>query len=98
MITTTVTKNDFWNSLQQSDSYKNNFSYEGANTLFDYLEELSEEIGDFEYDPIAWCCEYTEYKNFKEVKEQYPHIKTLEELEDSTQVIEFDNGLIIQDF
>lgn len=38
-----------------------NFSYGGKQILFDYLENLSEDIGEpFELDVIALCCEYTE--------------------------------------
>lgn len=39
-----------------------NFSYEGLGALYEYLEELSEDIGDdIELDVIAICCDYTEY-------------------------------------
>lgn len=34
-----------------------NFSYEGLELLFDYLEELNP---DYELDVIELCCEYTE--------------------------------------
>lgn len=38
-----------------------NFSYEGMQILFDYLENLSEDIGEpVELDVIALCCEYNE--------------------------------------
>ena len=37
------------------------FSYEGLEVLFDYLEELSEDIGEpIELDVVALCCEYYE--------------------------------------
>lgn len=37
------------------------FSYEGLEVLFDYLEELSEDTGEtIELDPVALCCEYYE--------------------------------------
>ena len=37
------------------------FSYEGLEVLFDYLENLSEDIGEpIELDVIALCCEYYE--------------------------------------
>ena len=37
------------------------FSYEGLEVLFDYLEELSESTGEpVELDVIALCCEYYE--------------------------------------
>ena len=37
------------------------FSYEGLEVLFDYLDELSEDTGEpVELDVIALCCEYYE--------------------------------------
>ena len=37
------------------------FSYEGLEVLFDYLDELSEDIGEpIELDVVALCCEYCE--------------------------------------
>ena len=40
---------------------QNNFSYEGLEVLFDYLENLSEDIGEpIELDVIALCCDYEE--------------------------------------
>ena len=99
MIITTTTINDFLSWLHQSASYKNNFSDNGAKALFEYLEDLSDELEDpLEFDPIAWCVEFTEYENLKEIQEQYWDIKTLDDLRDNTQVIEFDNGIIIANF
>ena len=37
------------------------FSHEGLEVLFDYLEELSEGTGEtIELDPVALCCDYYE--------------------------------------
>ena len=37
------------------------FSYEGLEVLFDYLDNLSEDIGEpIELDVVAFCCEYYE--------------------------------------
>ena len=39
----------------------NNFSRDGLTALYNYLVELEEDMKeDFEFDPIALCCEYTE--------------------------------------
>ena len=84
-----------------SDSYKNNFSYEGKRALFDYLENYEEETGEeIELDPIALCCDYTEYENLEELKKSYPDIEDLDDLEKNTQVIliEGSDGFIIQQF
>lgn len=53
-------------------SYENNFSYEGKRALFDYLENLEDDIGEIiDFDPIALCCEYTEYDSAYEAMQQY---------------------------
>lgn len=99
MIITTTTIDDFLNWLHQSASYRNNFTDNGARALFEYLEDLSDELeGPLEFDPIAWCCEFSEYTDLKEIQEQYWDIKTLDDLRNNTQVIEFDNGIIIANF
>jgi hypothetical protein len=76
---------------------ENNFSYDGLTALYEYLTNLEDDIGEqIEFDPIAICCDYTEYKNLDEIKKEYDDIKTIEDLEDNTSVIQFDEGLIIQ--
>ena len=73
-----------------------NFSYEGARALFQYIEELEDDIGEqIEFDPIAIRCDYSEYKNLEEVKEYYDNIETIEDLQDHTTGIPFMHGLII---
>lgn len=38
-----------------------NFSYEGLSILFDYFEQLEDDIGEeMELDVIAICCDYSE--------------------------------------
>ncbi len=89
-----------------SDTYKNNFSYMGKRALFDYLEEYEQSTGEeVELDPIALCCEFTEYESFEDFKNDYPNIETLEELQDRTQYIPVENingnvseAFIIQQF
>ena len=99
IVDTITDSSKFYHFLQSTDGYKNNFSYDGACALQEYLDELSEDIGeDIEFDPIAWCVEFSEYKSIKEIKENYIDIKNLDDLRDHTQVIEFDGGLVIQDF
>ena len=83
------------------ETYKNNFSYEGKASLFEYLEEYEESTGeDVELDIIALCSEYTEYESMKELRGQYPDIKDLEDLQNNTQVIEIEgtDRFIIQDY
>jgi len=67
-----------------------------------------------EYDPIAFCCDFAEYSNdeMHDLSLEYddaPHVKDysdeedwksafIEWLNEQTQVIEHDNGFIIQAF
>ena len=77
-----------------------NFSYDGLTALYDYLIQYEEDCGtELEFDPIAYCCEYTEYENFKEVKQNYD-IKSFKELEDNTTVLKIPNTsrFIIQNY
>ena len=80
-----------------------NFSYEGTKALIDYLEDLEDSIGEkIEFDPIAFCCEYSEYDNIEECLKEYDNleIKTIDDLRDHTQVIEVEDSkaIIIQNF
>ena len=86
---------------------RDNFSYDGAKALMEYLEDLSEEMGsDIEYDPIAFCCDFSEYSEdeLDALADQYDdapkgdHEALLEWLRDQTTVIEFAGGIILQEF
>jgi len=78
-----------------------NFSYDGLKALFEYLEEYEEDTGtEIEFDVIALCCDYTEYKNLKEFQEAYGEdYKDLESIQDNTALIKIDEeSFIIQNF
>ncbi len=98
-----VTRFDFVDWFRGSDTYKSSFSYEGLNSLFDYFEQLEEEMeNEMDFDPIAICCEFSEYENLKEIKNSYSsvEINNIDDLRYHTSVIEIENTdrLIIQDF
>ena len=62
-----ITSSQFSDWFLTSDTYKNNFSYEGLKSLYNYLVDLEEDTGDnIEFDPVAICCEYSEYKNLED--------------------------------
>ena len=83
--------------LKQDDNA--NWTHAGSMAIAEFFEELENDTDEsIELDVVAIRCEFSEYKNFDEVKENYSDIKTLEDLHDNTLVIEFDTGLIIQDF
>lgn len=84
-----LSKSRFIDWFKQSDSYKDNFSYEGLSALYDYLEDYEESTGEkIEFDPIALACDYNEYESLKEFNESYSeNYDCLEGLEDFTIVI-----------
>lgn len=101
MIKKYVSFYDFCDSF--SDTYKDNFSYHGKRALYDYLEQLSDDMGeDIELDTVALCCEYSEYDTALEAYKDH-HTGTLdiegdedemeeqamEWLQDNTQVITY---------
>ena len=57
---TTISRYDFERAFADADR-KENFSYEGLNLLFDYLEDYEEQTGqELELDVVAICCDYNE--------------------------------------
>ena len=59
----TVTRHTFIDTFRKLRP--ENFSYEGLNALFDFYEELEDGTGEqIEFDPIAICCEWSEYDSF----------------------------------
>lgn len=80
------------------DEYAN-WSYEGATALIEYLEEFEtwNSESPLEFDPVALRCEFTEYKTLGQALEDYG-ISRSTELRDSTLVIDFDGGVIVQQF
>jgi len=59
-IVQTVSLYQFRGAFYKADR-KDNFTYEGLEVLFDYLENYSDETGEpIELDVIALCCEYDE--------------------------------------
>ena len=64
------------------------FSYEGLEVLFDYLEELSESTGEpIELDVIALCCEYYE-SSIEELIDDYNIDLSEVEEDDPDSIIE----------
>ena len=92
----TVTEYQFVDTMAQK---QHGFSYEGAKALFEYFEQYEQDIGEeMEFDPIAIRCEFDEYESLEDVKKSYQDIKTLEDLQNHTTVIEIPetDRLIIQ--
>lgn len=104
MLVKKVTFYDFIEEFKRCGR-EEQFTYEGKKALYNYLNDLSEDIGQpVELDIIALCCDYCEYRNLKEFNRDYSYslgydIEDIEEIQEYTTVIPVDEeGFIIQDF
>lgn len=102
-----VKRVSFYDFLQEFERHgrENQFTYEGKKALFNYLEELSEDLGEpIELDVIAICCDFTEYNSVEEFNRDYGYtigedINDIEDIKDYTTVILIDEErFIIQNF
>jgi hypothetical protein len=72
----------------------NKFSTSGLRVLFEYLDNMSEDIGqDIEIDVISLCCDYSEGKISSVLLDM--GCETLEELEENTTVLRIDADNIV---
>ena len=83
------------------------FSIPARRALFDYLESFEHDSGtELELDPVGICCEFAEYPCALEAAKVYglelrgddEESRALDWLREKTQVIEFDGGVVIQQF
>ena len=99
MIVTNVTLNAFHDAFNAMRP--NQFSYDALTAMFDYFEELSEDIGEpLELDVIAICCDWVEFGSMADAVYEYWDIGT-RDLRDHTTVLELRNGnggVVIQQF
>ena len=75
------------------------FSYEGAEALFDYLEDLEHDMGkEIEFDPIALRGEFCEYDSIEDAMDDIladSDDMTEEEFDDDYVIAYLDNGGVI---
>lgn len=89
----TVTKSMFHDEFRKMDLLEN-FSYEGREALYEYLEEMEDASGvEMELDTIALCCDFNE-KKISDVLENY-NLNSLDELRDKTLVIWNDDKTVL---
>lgn len=108
---TTVNKNQFIHAFTDMGR-GNQFSRGALCALFDYLEQLEDDTGEeIELDVIALCCDYAEHANAVEAANEYGEEPDADEtdedareeaaldwLRERTQVIEFNGGVVVQNF
>ena len=93
----TVTVYRFLHAFQGSNTYQNNFSHDGLIALFEYIEQVEDDIGEeFEFDMVGICCDYSEYDSLKDFNADYAgtpgnncwKYETLDDIREETVVIE----------
>lgn len=100
---------DFCDAFSSSDTYKDNFSYEGKKALFEYLEQYEEETGEqIELDIVALCCDYSEFDSADEAASEHfiyegmtydpedgGELKTVEQVETEARAFLEDNTTVL---
>ena len=103
---TTVTEFQFVEAFRHAGR-ETQFSVPARRALFDHFEIIEQyQDEEIELDPIAVCCDFAEYPSARSAAETYGYRdgvdskeeSALEWLQNRTQVIEFDGGLVIQQF
>ena len=103
---TIVSEYQFVDSFRHAGR-ESQFSVRARRALFEYLEEYENSISEeLTLDPIGICCEWAEYPSALKAthdygaggKENDTEESALEWLQDRTQVVEFDGGIVIQQF
>ena len=92
----------FRRAFERTDR-KDQFSYEGLEALFNWLEQYEEDIGEeMELDVIAICCDFSEYESLEEFHKDYDAdtYADWDKIAEYTSVIPVgcDGGFIIQQF
>ena len=92
---------------------KDQFSSNGLTALYNHLEEVFDEDSKYEYDldVIGLCCDFTEFdtafeaaKNYRlftineDMNEKEQQRQAVEFLSERTTIIQFDGGIIVQNF
>jgi hypothetical protein len=107
----TIGFTQFSDAFRAYDRY-DQFGYDALKALFDYCEEYEESCGiEIELDVIALCCDWTAYPSATaacvelaaagepvEDTEEDAEEQCLEWLQDQTQVIEFEGGILVMAF
>jgi len=103
MLVKIVSFYDFLKEFEKHDR-ADSFSYKAKKALYEYLNQLSDDIGEpIELDIIGICGEFTEYESLEQFNHDYSYsideINSIDEIEYYTTVIKIDDEqFIIQDF
>ena len=103
---TTVTEFQFVEAFRHAGR-ESQFSVPARRALFAHFEQFEEDTDtEIELDPIAICCEWAEYPCALKAANDYgfkgnendTEEAALDWLREKTQVVEFDGGIVIQQF
>jgi hypothetical protein len=84
----TVHNSDFHDAFIKSGR-ENQFSYQGRNVLFDWIEQLDADTGEeTELDVIALCCEFSE-STTEEILNDYGYMLNDTDEKDTDSIREF---------
>lgn len=101
MIIQYITRSHFIDAFAFADRLSH-FTFDGLDSLFQYLEDMSEDLGEsYELDVVGLCCEFTQYENIKAFNAEYAYnqIESIDELSDFTTFIDIDGeAFIVQEF
>ena len=105
-----INRNMFIEAFSTFDGrYDQMGGYEGLSALFNYLEDEVDPSGHYgvgvQLDVIALCCQFSEYASIEEIIESMglsfeddETEEAMEWLQDHTSVIQFDTGIIIENY
>jgi hypothetical protein len=89
----TINEHDFIEGFRLCNR-ENNFTVGARRALYEYLCDLEDDMGEeMEFDPIAICCEFTQWDGLNEIIEAYGFQPTftMDDLRDHTTVIEVED-------
>lgn len=88
---TTVYRSEFHDYFTRSDTYKNQFSYEARDIIFDYFEEYEAGAGEeVEFDLVGICCDFAE-STLEEIIDYYGYLMPEGVTKDKEYIEEFLN-------
>lgn len=71
---------------------KDQFSVRAWEAIYDYLEALSDDMGeDIEFDCISVCCEYVEYESIEDFVNEYDFEFSGDDLTEEEQISEIED-------
>jgi hypothetical protein len=105
----TVNFQTFTDAFRRFDRYEQLGGYDGLRCLFDFLEDLEDGTGQpIELDVIALCCDWQQFDSVQEAYDAclgpveddvvLTEVDMLEALRCYTIVLEYDGGVLVQQF